>query len=83
MPTFDGVQKHYKEDRRAVKRYAKLVGKTGTGLALQLNLTGEALEITKNLSARILKDKSGVALVLDALDDEYLGLQEDRLDEVA
>ena len=39
--------------------------------------------MTKNLSAKRLKDKGGVALLLDALDDEYLGLQEDRLDEVA
>ena len=73
----------YKEYRRSVKRYTKLVGKPGAGLALQLNLSGEALDITKTLSARRLKDKDGVALLLDTLDDEYLGLQEDRLDEVA
>ena len=78
IPAFDSHQKHYREYRRAVKRYAKLVGKQGTGLALQLNLTRD---ITRHLSAR-LKDKSGVRLLL-ALDDQYLGLQEDRLDEAA
>ncbi len=83
MPAFDGHQKQYREYRRAVKRYAKLVGKEGTGLALQLNLQGEALEITRHLSARRLKEKTGVRLLLNTLDDEYLGLQEDRLDEVA
>ena len=61
IPSFDGVQKHYKEYRRAVKRYTKIVGKDGTGLALQLHLSGEALEIAKNMSARRLKDKGGVA----------------------
>ena len=60
-----------------------MVGKEGTGLALQLNLQGEALEITRHLSARRLKEKTGVRLLLNTLDDEYLGLQEDRLDEVA
>ena len=59
------------------------MGKEGTGLALQLNLTCEALEISKHLSARRLREKHGVRLLLDALDEEYLGLQEDRLDEVA
>ena len=83
IPVFDGVQKHYKEYRRAVKRYGKLVGKAGTGLALQLNLSGEAVEITKHLSARRLRDHGGIRLLLDTLDEEYLGLQEDRLDEVA
>lgn len=52
LPAFDGVQKHYREYRGAVKRYAELVGNSGTGLlAVHLKLTGEALEIAKNLSA--------------------------------
>ena len=83
IPGFDGQQKHYREYRRSVKRYAKLVGSEGTGLALQLNLTGEPLEITRHLSARKLKERGGVRMLLNTLDDEYLGLQEDRLDEVA
>ena len=61
IPTFDGIQSHYKEYRRAVKRYTKLVGKEGTGLALQLNLSGEALEITRTLSAGRLREKGGGA----------------------
>ena len=83
IPMFDNQAKHYREFRRAVKRYTKLVGKEGTGLAIQLNLTGEALDVTKHLSARKLRERRGVRLLLEALDDEYLGLQEDRLDEVA
>ena len=83
IPTFDNQAKHYREFRRAVRRYTKLVGKEGTGLAIQLNLTGEALDVTKHLSARKLRQKHGVQLLLETLDDEYLGLQEDRLDEVA
>lgn len=80
---FDNQAKHYREFRRAVRRYTKLVGKHGTGLAIQLNLTGESLDVTKHLSARKLRGRNGVNLLLETLDDEYLGLQEDRLDEVA
>ena len=52
-------------------------------MALQLNLTGEALEATRHLGAKKLKARTGVRLLLDCLDDEYRGLREDRLDEVA
>lgn len=66
-----------------MKRYTKLVGKEGTGLALQLNLSGESLEITRTWSARRVREKRGVRLLISTWDEEYLGLQEDRLDEVA
>ncbi len=66
-----------------MKRYTKLVGKEGTGLALQLNLSGESLEITRTWSARRVREKRGARLLISTWDEEYLGLQEDRLDEVA
>ena len=83
IPAFDGTNNKYRDYRRQVKRYTQLVGKEGTGLALQLNLSGEALEVTRHLKPRKLKAKGGVRLLLDALDDEYRGMEEDRLDEAA
>ena len=53
------------------------MGKEGVGLALQLNLSGEAVEITRTLSARRLREKGGVRLLISALDEEHLCLQED------
>ena len=83
IPAFDGTNSKYRDYRRQVKRYTQLVGKEGTGLALQLNLSGEALEVTRHLKPRKLKAKGGVRLLLEALDDEYRGMEEDRLDEAA
>ena len=83
IPCFDGTSSRYREYRRSVKRYSQLVGKEGTGLALQLNLTGDALEVTRHLSARRLKARDGVRKLLMVLDDEYRGMEEDRLDEAA
>lgn len=83
IPCFDGTSSRYREYRRSVKRYTQLVGKEGTGLALQLNLTGDALEVTRHLSARRLKARDGVRKLLMVLDDEYRGMEEDRLDEAA
>ena len=71
IPAFDGQQKGYKEYRRAVKR-CQAGGKRWYWFSL-----------TKHLSARRLREKQGVRLLLDAPDEEYLGLQEDKLDEVA
>eukprot|EP00434_Breviolum_minutum_P044303 symbB.v1.2.039555.t1/scaffold6645.1/size16507/1 len=58
-------------------------GLDGIGLALQLNLTGDALEVTRHLSARRLKARDGVKKLLMVLDDEYRGMEEGRLDEAA
>ena len=55
-------------------------GKEGTGVALQLNMTGEALEVTPHLSAKKLKDKRRARRLLTALDEEYRGMEEDRLE---
>lgn len=66
-----------------MKRYTKRVGKEGTGLALQLNLSAKSLEITRTWSARRVREKRGVRLLISTWDEDYLGLQEDRLDEVA
>ena len=55
IPAFDGTNNKYRDYRRQVKRYTQLVGKEGTGLALQLNLSGEALEVTRHLKPRKLK----------------------------
>lgn len=83
IPCFDGTSSRYRDYRRSVKRYTQLVGREGTGLALQLNLTGDALEVTRHLSARRLKARDGVRKLLMVLDDEYRGMEEDRLDEAA
>ena len=83
IPCFDGTSSRYRDYRRSVKRYTQLVGREGTGLALQLNLTGDALEVTRHLSARRLKARDGVKKLLMVLDDEYRGMEEDRLDEAA
>ena len=51
IPCFDGTSSRYRDYRRSVKRYTQLVGREGTGLALQLNLTGDALEVASFCSS--------------------------------
>ena len=84
IPAFDGTNNKYRDYRRQVKKVHSISGKGGHWFSSSVELVWRGpLEVTRHLKPRKLKAKGGVRLLLDALDDEYRGMEEDRLDEAA